>query len=76
MVSFFNVNIDSVNFRFRSGVSILQACEFANILIPRFCYHERLSVAGNCRMCLIEVENVAVMLIEHVQNGIILYLIQ
>lgn len=33
-----------------------QACEKAGIQIPRFCYHERLSVAGNCRMCLVEIE--------------------
>ncbi|MGI9392995.1 MAG: NADH-quinone oxidoreductase subunit NuoG, partial [Parvibaculales bacterium] len=39
------------------GMSILQACEEAGCEIPRFCYHERLSVAGNCRMCLVEVEN-------------------
>ncbi len=39
-----------------NGASVLQACEAAGIEIPRFCYHERLSVAGNCRMCLVEVE--------------------
>ena len=37
------------------GSSALQACEAAGKEIPRFCYHERLSVAGNCRMCLVEV---------------------
>ncbi len=37
------------------GVNILQACELAGVEIPRFCYHERLSVAGNCRMCLVEI---------------------
>lgn len=37
-------------------ITILQACELANIELPRFCYHERLSVAGNCRMCLVEIE--------------------
>ena len=36
--------------------SVLQACEQAGVEIPRFCYHERLSVAGNCRMCLVEIE--------------------
>ena len=35
---------------------MLQACELAGIEIPRFCYHERLSIAGNCRMCLVEVK--------------------
>lgn len=39
-----------------SKISVLQACEIAGFDIPRFCYHERLSVAGNCRMCLVEVE--------------------
>ncbi|KIZ05603.1 NADH dehydrogenase (ubiquinone) Fe-Sprotein 1 [Monoraphidium neglectum] len=38
------------------GFSVLQACDAAGIDIPRFCYHQRLSVAGNCRMCLVEVE--------------------
>ncbi|MGQ0664287.1 MAG: NADH-quinone oxidoreductase subunit NuoG [Pseudomonadota bacterium] len=38
------------------GTTILQACELAGIEIPRFCYHERLSIAGNCRMCLVELE--------------------
>ena len=38
------------------GTALIQACEAAGVEIPRFCYHERLSVAGNCRMCLVEVE--------------------
>ncbi|MEO0613947.1 MAG: 2Fe-2S iron-sulfur cluster-binding protein, partial [Pseudomonadota bacterium] len=38
------------------NLTLLQACEVAGEEIPRFCYHERLSVAGNCRMCLIEVK--------------------
>mgnify|MGYP000674513568 CR=1 FL=1 len=38
------------------GINVLQACELAGHEIPRFCYHERLSVAGNCRMCLVEME--------------------
>ena len=41
------------------GMNILQACEKAGFEIPRFCYHERLSIAGNCRMCLVEVEGSA-----------------
>ena len=40
----------------RADLTLLQACEAAGEEIPRFCYHERLSVAGNCRMCLIEVK--------------------
>jgi NADH dehydrogenase (ubiquinone) Fe-S protein 1 len=37
-------------------VRLLQACEVGGVTIPRFCYHSRLSIAGNCRMCLVEVE--------------------
>ncbi|MEE6490248.1 hypothetical protein FKM82_015814 [Ascaphus truei] len=40
------------------GTTVLQACEKMGMQIPRFCYHERLSVAGNCRMCLVEIEKV------------------
>ncbi|HXV74356.1 MAG TPA: NADH-quinone oxidoreductase subunit NuoG, partial [Sphingomonadales bacterium] len=39
------------------GATVLQACEEAGFEIPRFCYHERLSIAGNCRMCLVEMKN-------------------
>ncbi|ODA68515.1 NADH-quinone oxidoreductase chain 3 [Methyloligella halotolerans] len=38
------------------GITLIQACELAGVEIPRFCYHERLSIAGNCRMCLVQVE--------------------
>ena len=38
------------------GVTVLQACEQAGVDVPRFCYHQWLSIAGNCRMCLVEVE--------------------
>ncbi|NBV06441.1 MAG: NADH-quinone oxidoreductase subunit G [Proteobacteria bacterium] len=38
------------------GITIIQACELADVEVPRFCYHERLAIAGNCRMCLVEVE--------------------
>src|SRR6187455_512359 len=38
-----------------NGITLIQACEIAGVEIPRFCYHERLSIAGNCRMCLVEV---------------------
>ena len=40
----------------RAGISILDACKTAGVIVPRFCYHETLSIAGNCRMCLVEVE--------------------
>ena len=41
------------------GLTVLQACEQAGAEIPRFCYHEKLSIAGNCRMCLVEMEKSA-----------------
>jgi len=50
------VKIDGVEIEVPAGITILQACELAGIEIPRFCYHERLSIAGNCRMCLVEVK--------------------
>ena len=50
------LTIDGIEVEVEPGTSLLQACEAAGKEIPRFCYHERLSIAGNCRMCLIEVE--------------------
>ena len=48
--------IDGKEVEVPAGITVLQACELAGVEIPRFCYHERLSIAGNCRMCLVEVE--------------------
>ncbi len=48
--------INGKEIEFESGMTVLQACELANVEIPRFCYHERLSIAGNCRMCLVEMD--------------------
>ena len=56
MVTYTQIKINGISFVVDSKLSILQACEYANIDIPRFCFHEQLSVAGNCRMCLVEVE--------------------
>jgi NADH-quinone oxidoreductase chain G len=50
------VTVDGTNVFVKRGSTVLQACEAVGIEIPRFCYHERLSVAGNCRMCLVEIE--------------------
>src|SRR6185503_11019298 len=47
--------VDGKEIEVDDTLSLLQACEMAGAEIPRFCYHERLSVAGNCRMCLVEV---------------------
>jgi NADH-quinone oxidoreductase subunit G len=49
------LKVDGIEVEVPNGSSVLQACEAAGVEIPRFCYHERLSVAGNCRMCLVEV---------------------
>jgi len=50
------MTIDGIEIEVPAGITVLQACELAGKEIPRFCYHERLSVAGNCRMCLVEQE--------------------
>ena len=50
------VTIDGQELEVAAGTTILQACQQAGIEIPHFCYHERLNIAGNCRMCLVEVE--------------------
>jgi NADH-quinone oxidoreductase subunit G len=49
------VTVDGIELEVPQGATVLQACELAGKEIPRFCYHERLSIAGNCRMCLVEV---------------------
>ncbi|MDD9716164.1 NADH-quinone oxidoreductase subunit NuoG [Dinoroseobacter sp. PD6] len=49
------VVIDGIEVEVDGAMTLIQACEEAGIEIPRFCYHERLSIAGNCRMCLVEV---------------------
>ncbi len=47
--------IDDTEVEVDGAMTLIQACEQAGVEIPRFCYHERLSIAGNCRMCLVEV---------------------
>ena len=49
------IKIDGIEIQVDPNLTLIQACEQAGIEIPRFCYHERLSIAGNCRMCLVEV---------------------
>jgi NADH-quinone oxidoreductase subunit G len=51
-----NIEVNGVPLKARKGQMIMQATDPANIYIPRFCYHDKLSVAANCRMCLVEVE--------------------
>ena len=50
------VIVNNNEIQIEEGMTVLQACELAGAEIPRFCYHERLSIAGNCRMCLVEIE--------------------
>ena len=47
--------IDGIEVEVDPNLTLIQACEQAGVEVPRFCYHERLSIAGNCRMCLVEV---------------------
>lgn len=51
-----SIKINNLEFLVKSNVSILEACKLLGYTIPRFCYHESLSISGNCRMCLVEVE--------------------
>lgn len=51
-----SVTVDGKSVSVPVGSTILQACEQVGAEVPRFCYHDRLSIAGNCRMCLVEVE--------------------
>ena len=53
------ITINGKDIEFEKGMTVLQACELADVEIPRFCYHEKLSIAGNCRMCLVEMEKSA-----------------
>ncbi|KIW57937.1 NADH-ubiquinone oxidoreductase 78 kDa subunit, mitochondrial [Exophiala xenobiotica] len=52
------LTIDGKKVSIEAGSALIQACEKAGVTIPRFCYHEKLLIAGNCRMCLVEVERV------------------
>lgn len=55
-VTMVEVEVDGRKVQIESGKMAIEACELAGVEIPRFCYHERLGVAGNCRMCLVELE--------------------
>ena len=50
------ITIDNQEIEFEDGMTVMQACELAGVEIPRFCYHDKLSIAGNCRMCLVEMD--------------------
>ena len=48
--------IDGKEVEIEEGLTVMQACEAAGLEIPHFCFHERLKIAGNCRMCLVDIE--------------------
>ena len=50
------IKIDNKEIEFENGMTVMQACELVGVEIPRFCYHDKLSIAGNCRMCLVEMD--------------------
>ena len=50
------VKVNETDVEVEEGLTVLQVCEQVGVEIPRFCYHEKLSIAGNCRMCLVEIE--------------------
>ena len=50
------ITINNKEIEFENGMTVIQACELADVEIPRFCYHDKLSIAGNCRMCLVEID--------------------
>lgn len=56
MTDLVKLTIDNKEIEVPKGTSILRACELADVQVPRFCYHSRLSIAGNCRMCLVELD--------------------
>lgn len=56
MTNLKKISIDGIEVEVDGAMTIIQAAEVAGVAIPRFCYHERLTIAGNCRMCLVEVQ--------------------
>ena len=51
------IQINTVKFLVKKTLSVLESCKLIGITLPRFCYHENLSIAGSCRMCLVEIYN-------------------
>jgi NADH-quinone oxidoreductase subunit G len=52
-----SIKIDNTKLNLQKNITVLQACDYLNKNVPRFCFHENLSIAGNCRMCLVEIKN-------------------
>merc|ERR1712066_1106399 len=51
-----SVTVDNINIQISSESTVLEACHYAGVMVPRFCFHKKLSIAGNCRMCIVEIE--------------------
>ena len=75
MTDTFKLNIDGQDIEVPKHYTLMQACEEAGAEIPRFCYHERLSVAGNCRMCLVEWEGAPKPIVQKARNGVMEFLL-
>ncbi|KAG7663796.1 NdufS1 [[Candida] subhashii] len=70
------VTVDGRKVSIEAGATIIQAAELAGVTIPRYCYHEKLAVAGNCRMCLVDVERMPKLIAScamPVQQGMVVY---
>lgn len=71
-----NVTVDGKTVLIEAGASIIQAAEKAGVTIPRYCYHDKLAIAGNCRMCLVDVERMPKLIAScamPVQNGMVVH---
>lgn len=71
-----SIKIDDYEFLTEPQISVLEACKLIGIIIPRFCYHESLSIAGNCRICLVEIENIekpVASCVTEIENGISIF---
>lgn len=71
-----NLIINNKKVKIKDEITIIQACELLNIEVPRFCYHERLAIAGNCRMCLVEIENSPKLVAScamHISDGMVIH---
>lgn len=70
------VTVDGRKVSIEAGSSIIQAAELAGVTIPRYCYHDKLAIAGNCRMCLVDVERMPKLIAScamPVQNGMVVH---
>ena len=51
-----SITVDNIKIKISSHSTVLEACHYAGVMVPRFCFHKKLSIAGNCRMCIVEIE--------------------